>query len=212
MRVAVKKFRQNLIKPYPFTDEKIIWIKTPKCAGTSVQNGLSDAGYLHMMEPGKRVITGVYGPKIEEFKTQYPEFWEQAYKFAIVRNPYDKFVSGWKYLPSTRERSLAEVLKNLPSKSANHHDWVHLTLAQSDYLCDSEGKLRINRVIHLEDIENGLNSVLREQGLPEITLPFDNITKNREQKYMKCFDDESLKLFELAYKDDIEHFGYKFGE
>ena len=41
-----------------------------------------------------------------------------SFKFTVVRNPWDKFVSGWKYLKSTRNRSLEDVLKNLPQENS----------------------------------------------------------------------------------------------
>ena len=34
--------------------------------------------------------------------------------FSVVRNPWDRFVSGWKYCASTRNRTLRDVLLDLP--------------------------------------------------------------------------------------------------
>src|SRR5436305_12771898 len=49
------------------------------------------------------------------------------FRFAVARNPWDRFVSGWKYCDSTRERSLQEVLDNLP---LDGHDFRHVTRPQ----------------------------------------------------------------------------------
>ena len=39
------------------------------------------------------------------------------FKFTVVRNPWDRFISGWKYLKSTRDRSVEDVLNNLPKEN-----------------------------------------------------------------------------------------------
>lgn len=36
------------------------------------------------------------------------------FKFVVVRNPYDRFVSGWKYCNTTRNRPLIDCLRYLP--------------------------------------------------------------------------------------------------
>ena len=39
------------------------------------------------------------------------------FKFVVVRNPYDRFVSGWRYCNSTKCRSLLDTLKHLPREN-----------------------------------------------------------------------------------------------
>lgn len=60
-------------RTYPFDpDLKVIWSNTPKTAGSTIQASLADAGYLYMMKPGKRSITGVFSGRAKEFTTAYP--------------------------------------------------------------------------------------------------------------------------------------------
>jgi len=42
---------------------------------------------------------------------------EAAFKFTVVRNPWDRFISGWKYCKSTRHRKIEDVLSYLPHEN-----------------------------------------------------------------------------------------------
>src|ERR1043166_4076880 len=53
---------------------------------------------------------------------------------ACIRNPWDRFISGWKYLNSTKKKPIMSVLNNLPKSG---HDYRHLTRPQSSTLFDA---------------------------------------------------------------------------
>ncbi len=174
-----------------------------------MKNILEDIGYLSMMRPSKKPIIGVYAGRIEEFKVKYPQVWKESWKFSVVRNPYDKFVSGWKYLRSTKDRELKDVLLSPPSKEKWIHDWKHLTRTQSQPLIDEEGKLVTDRIIHFESLEEGLNTILEEFGLPPVKLPSLNKTKGKSRNYEKYYDQETRKLLEERYAKDFELFEFE---
>ncbi len=209
LKESIRNLRLSLSKPQPYGKEKIIWVKTPKCGGTSIKNRLEDLGYLRMMKPGKALITGVYSGQIDKFRDRYPEFWDQAWKFAIVRNPYDKFVSGWKYLRATKDLSLKEVLTNPPGKKPRYHDWMHLTCTQTEPLSDKKGNFAIDKVVHFENLDAELNEVMRHLGLQDVELPVENPTKGRKKSFMDYFDNETLELLNRRYENDFTVLDYQ---
>lgn len=83
-------------------EKKIIFIHIRKNAGSFF--------YSALKEKNSFFSDGLLG-RDWVFRSSYPEY----ITVAIVRNPWDRFVSGWRYCRSTRRRSLKEVLKNLPS-------------------------------------------------------------------------------------------------
>jgi hypothetical protein len=85
---------------------RCIFVHQRKCAGTSVKALFEDA-------TGKdrgRFNNGVLDP---EWSRDHPLV-RDFHKFTVVRNPWDRFVSGWRYCASTRDRPLIDVLENLP--------------------------------------------------------------------------------------------------
>jgi hypothetical protein len=74
-------------------DYKCIFIHQRKCAGVSIIHAFgfepSDPEWYSMND-------GVLSPEYESAPSGY-------FQFSVVRNPWDRFISGWKYLPVTRE-------------------------------------------------------------------------------------------------------------
>ncbi|MDJ1006618.1 MAG: sulfotransferase family 2 domain-containing protein [Paracoccaceae bacterium] len=83
---------------------RVIFVHVRKSAGTTVKALFEDADDTKFGGP-------VCGPGWDD-----PEF-AGYYRFAVVRNPFDRFVSGWKYLPSTRNRPIEDVLRHLPRQT-----------------------------------------------------------------------------------------------
>lgn len=83
-------------------DKKFIFIHIRKNAGSFF--------YATLGEKNSSFSDGLIGCDWL-FRSRYPDY----ITVAIVRNPWDRFISGWRYCRSTRKRSLKEVLKNLPS-------------------------------------------------------------------------------------------------
>ena len=67
---------------------KCVFIHIPKTGGASIRHGFFDGN--------------VEGPK----QGFIPDEWQKLYKFAFVRNPYDRVVSAWKMFAGGMENSV----------------------------------------------------------------------------------------------------------
>jgi hypothetical protein len=180
---------------------KCVFIHQRKCAGTSIIRSFG-------LSP-KQADWHLYN---EGSLTLEPESWDSVVKnhpgylvFSVVRNPWDRFVSGWKYCQSTRDRSILDVLNNLPQEG---HDYRHLTRPQSAILFDREDKPVFHMLLRFETLQEDWNSLCNKLGKPQMPLPRLNSTVR--ENHRKYFTPDAQLLFNQHFKADIERFGYKF--
>jgi hypothetical protein len=174
---------------------KCIFIHQRKCAGCSIIEAfgfkLSDAEWHFMND-------GVLSPEYQLAPNDY-------FRFSVVRNPWDRFISGWKYLRATRDRSLRDVLNNLPQEG---HDYRHLTRPQHSILYDDSGRLIVDHLIRFESLQQDFDKVCDLIGRPRSVLPHSN--RGRRSHYSEYFDQETQEVFRRHFEKDIELFGYQY--
>lgn len=116
-------------------------------------------------------------------------------------------MSGWRYLRTTQDRDVLDVLPNPPCKEPRYGDYTHLTMTQTQQLY-RDGQLIVDKVLRYEDLANGLNEVLADFDLPPVELPLVNKGRHRDRDYMKHFTGEAHTLFLARYGEDFDNFGY----
>lgn len=133
---------------------------------------------------------------------------QSYYKFVVVRNPWDKFVSAWKYLDVYRSQDINQVLENLPSELDNGHDYRHITRQQSDLIFDENNIPVVDRIIRFESLNEDLKIMLEELGIKDITLTNSLINKGiyrDNSSYIDYFANQKTKaMFADKYSRDIK--------
>ena len=174
---------------------KCIFIHQRKCAGSSI----IDTFGFKISDPEWHVMNdGVVSPEYVSDTSGY-------FRFAVARNPWDRFVSGWKYLAATRDRSLRDVLTNLPQVGK---DYRHLTRPQHTTLCDQNGRLIVDYLIRFEWLQQDFDAVCKIIGKPRRKLP--HVNKGDRAHYSEYFDEECRQLFLRHFAKDVELFGYQY--
>jgi hypothetical protein len=129
-----------------------------------------------------------------------------VFVFSSVRNPYDRAVSGWKYLASTRGRRFEEVLADPP---ATGHDYRHFTRPQVDILIDpATGNLVTDDIIRLESLSSDFRRMCTTLGIKPRPLHRHNRTWHFN--YRHYYSDEARALVEQRFAQDLERFSYTF--
>src|SRR6056300_1479823 len=104
---------------------KCIFLNIPKNAGTSIVNAF-DLSWND--EDGLFLNYGKYADTKQW--EEYRDFYYDYYVFAVVRNPWDRFISAWKYLcmaspEKYKKMNLIEVLKKTSLEEFHVNDWFH---------------------------------------------------------------------------------------
>lgn len=133
---------------------------------------------------------------------------ENAYfAFSAVRNPFDRLVSAWKYLPNFRDRPLEELLNNLPTEG---HDFRHVAVTQSAMLTDPvTRRLMVDDLIRFESLQLDFDRICAKIGKPQCTLEHVNPTR-REKGYRQYFTEETRAAAEELFAADLSSFNYEF--
>ncbi len=189
-----------------FHSHRCIYIHVPKTGGTSIARSFG----MSMDHLDCRMMNHAH-----DDMSSLPDY----FRFATVRNPFDRFVSGWKYCGFTKRRSLMDVLTNLPARQSiidttntESEDFAyhHITVTQKARLFDLSGKLAANFLVRYEDLQFDFNRVCDIIGKPRCVLPQENTTQH--SSYQQYFDSnrEARELAEKYFQGDLESFGYHY--
>jgi hypothetical protein len=179
-------------------EHKCIFVHQRKCAGTSI---ISSFGLKDDQPDWHYMNAGALSPEYRDRPLNYTIF-------SIVRNPWDRFVSGWLYCKNTRCHSLRHVLQHLP---ATNHDYEHVTRLQKDILFDYEGNIITHRLLRDESLQQNWNDLCDLIGKERATLPWLNQTSVNRAGYQEYFRDPiDRDLFMRHFGRDVETFEYEF--
>ena len=180
---------------------RIVFIHINKTAGTSVERA------LHLRSERKTALQ-----KREEMGR---ERFERAFKFAFVRNPWDKVLSHYHYRMRTNRNGLADagldfrtwVLKAYGERDPRWHDDPRMFMAQRLWLDDDAGRCLVDFVGRFERLEQDFGEACRRMGV-QATLPHVKVT--RHAPYREACDDETRALVARVFAAELEAFGFEF--
>lgn len=135
------------------------------------------------------------------------EVWNSYFKFAVVRNPWDKIVSYYEYGRQTGGRG--------GTANATFKEWFYESNPfpkTLPYLQTEPGKIGMDYVIRFEQLVEGLSAVCERLGIPFEASELPHAKKTDRKHYTEYYDDEMRKLVRRRLREDIEFFDYKFGQ
>ncbi|SJM31029.1 sulfotransferase family 2 domain-containing protein [Mesorhizobium delmotii] len=206
-------------------EKNFIFIHIPKTAGTSVTRALEPwspkpqrtqwrrlLSHLPVRETSQNAFLRQHG-KASWVKHKLPaEIYDSAYKFAVVRNPFELAVSTYyfrrDYL-SGRRRNRARVLdfKTFLRYLERKNRFVQVD--QTSWISDRQGNLIIDEVLRFETLAEQFNALVERLDLPgEVKLP--RATVNAPYDYRAVYDGGAKSIVRRLYSRDFERFGYEF--
>ena len=142
------------------------------------------------------------------------ELFDNLFKFAFVRNPWDLQISSYHHIRRERPHLLAGIndfeqflrWKLDPARPYQYHIDTSIEL-QSDYLIDLNGKIIVDFIGKHEQLQEDFDEVCRRIGITSKTLPHKRKATDRGD-YRQYYNDDTARLVTDYFRRDIENFGY----
>lgn len=192
---------------------KCIFIHIPRCAGTSIEVAINGEPNNHFAHKFKH-LTSSYA------KILYKDYWRDYFKFSFVRNPWDRMVSMCKFPFYGCEiqggkLNINGYLKKWPvieidprtDCHIDHNEIIHKNSIYKNLLsCD------LDFVGKFENLEENFAFIKTIIDLDAKELPYHPNQSKNKKHYTEYYDDETREIVAQKYAQDIEYFGYKFGQ
>ena len=138
------------------------------------------------------------------------DVWEGYFKFAVVRNPYDRFVSVCAFLnrdnpvyPGNEMFFRKDAMRR--GKSRRHM----LMRPQVELLVDEKGRLGMDFIGRYETLDESFARACRMAGLPKLKL--SRVNASEHAAYPACYDEALLEAVTDFYREDFELLHYPEG-
>jgi len=131
-----------------------------------------------------------------------------AFKFAFVRNPYDRLVSLYAFLRNTvRHRDHRRVMRMKGFEEFIHWEIRRNKMSQYSYVTDAKGNLIVDFVGRYEQLHRDFAIVCSRLGLMA-QLPLVNVSGHPD--YRTYYTPQTRALVGRSCAYDLELFGYDF--
>lgn len=177
----------------------ILYVHVPRCGGLSVTKAL----YGHFRDHHTALF----------FRNVDRAFFASAFKFAIVREPIGRALSGYKFILNKGTADLAldrgwqiitkhiktldHYIGFLEEHSPRLHQLEYIMRPQVHFVTDEDGKLLVDKLFRLECDMEAVNSLFRSWGLTEV--PHVNATPATSFR----LDERQAERLSVLYAADV---------
>lgn len=182
--------------------------------------------FIHINKTGGTSVVNVVGAPSKKYKRHLTvkeiidmvgqENFRKAYRFSIVRNPWDKVVSHYNYRTRTNQTKMKEdpipfidwvICTYGDAKDGFYYDNPKMFQPQVEWLRDYNGNIAVDSIIKFERLSEGFQEIAKIIGVNG-NLP--HLNKSSRGNYRNYYDRETINIVYNWFHDDVELFRYKF--
>lgn len=216
---------------------KCIFVHIPKTAGTSIEKklglftelkwGVQDHTEVHDYQPltwgelaglagqgrVKYALRDVRNRARGSSKRLTQEQFDSYFKFCFIRNSWAR-VYSW-YHNVMRDEQQQELNGVKPGISFNEflenhlRPDDHILKSQLSWITDNHNNVPMDFIGRFENLEHDMNFVCEKLGI-DTDMP--RLLKGSGKSYVDAYDDKWRAKVGEFYAEEIEHFGFKFGD
>jgi chondroitin 4-sulfotransferase 11 len=187
----------------PGRHEPFVFIHINRTAGTSIGRAIGLPCKQHLTAREVIARVGVAD-------------WKRAYRFSIVRNPWDKVVSHYKHRVRTNQTGMGDrhiafhewvAATYGPDKRLPYYDQPKMFQPQVDWLRDHEGRVRLDFIGRFEDVCGAYRQIA---GRLDLTGDLPHCNGTEKTDYRTFYDDRTAQSVGDWFAEDVATFGYRF--
>jgi hypothetical protein len=201
---------------------EFIFLRMRKVASTSMKAMLTPLGLplpagriahlksrLHLERDYHKYVFRAHDDIRAAQKRMPADKFDRYFKFAFVRNPWDRLVSEYEFLLKKTQHGRHSRVKRL----SGFKQFIQMQIPRRDayqinMLCDNNGILLMDFVGKIENLDKDWQTVCDRIGIERQALPSKNVTEHKH--YREYYDDECQQLVAKHWKREIELFKYTF--
>jgi chondroitin 4-sulfotransferase 11 len=195
--------------------------------------------FVHIQKTGGNAVRSALGLSIHDARKHFlarelreiygEQAWGSCFKFAFVRNPWDRLVSWWSLIDNARAyidpanppnkffgyvlnraRSFEEFIARCTDEIVDSDGRKHIFRNQVDYLVDENDSVIVDFIGRFERLQKGFDEVSRRIGRAPSELP--RLNASQHAAYTAYYTSAMAEAIGKLYARDIEAFGYRFGQ
>lgn len=199
-----------------------LFVHVQKTAGTSVTRFLAPyamspsstrlnklASDIGLVRDWRRHHFRIHSPLKRAEKILPADVFGSLFKFAFVRNPWDRLVSWYVYLLRDTSHRRHQTLK----EEQSFERYARVELARPNrsqwYMLERrDGTLGVDFIGRFERLEEDMATICARIGIPYEPLPRANVSER--EPYQSYYTPELAELVRQTWEHEIEVFGYTF--
>ncbi len=201
-------------------EHRFIFAAIPKTGTHAVRRALREhMGSQDMEQVGLFVQRKLPIPELAEIRHGHltlqqvrrhlsAEDFDGFFKFAFVRNPFDRFVSYCAFMTRAQgqfERDPKGVMRHFLANPPARHI---LFQPQHTFVTDPDRNLLSDDLGRVEEMQQSYDRIAKRIGIPSQTLEKVNASSRRD--YRQYYDQPLIDGVARLYSRDLELFGYEF--
>ncbi|MBK7362940.1 MAG: sulfotransferase family 2 domain-containing protein [Micavibrio sp.] len=203
-------------------ENKYIFFHFFKCGGNSIRLALNPNPETSCeFEEGHSIPRDI---KQIMYDSEKKDIYDNYFKFAFIRNPFDWIVSTYYYIKifenhgnhnDVSKLNLNEFISYyvnymMPNQGFNLKLGVNKCVTPMEYITDNGGNLIVDFVGRFENLNEDYKEICDKIGIEYKEPPIYNVNMSKEKDYRKYYDNNSRKLVEKLFAKDLEYFKYSF--